>query len=192
LYSSGFKTDRQYGPTLDFIRRDHTQRYFFAANRLRGRKVLDLACGCGYGSWILHQAGNEVTGVDIEAEAITYAKRHYEGPTYLNQPGEETKGEFDALVTFETLEHLANPESVLAVQAPLVIASVPNEERYPFIKGNFADDKYPHLRHYTPEEFEGLLESAGFKVRERFCQPTKLGEIVEGTDGLFLIYVANR
>ena len=192
MYSSGGKTDRQYGENLMYIRGDHLQRYFFAANRIRQRKVLDLACGCGYGSWILHGAGNEVTGVDIEAEAIAYAKRYYQGPTYLCQAGEETKGEFDALVTFETLEHLANPQAVLSVQAPLVIASVPNEERYPFDAKTFQGDKYPHLRHYTPKEFEDLLESAGFKVRERFCQPTKNGEIQEGTDGLFLIYVANR
>lgn len=183
---------RQYG-SIDQIRADHVRRYVFAANRLRQRKVLDLACGCGYGSWILHGSGNEVTGVDIEAEAITYAKRHYQGPTYLCQAGEETKGQFDALVTFETLEHIADPKAVLAVQAPLVIASVPNEERYPFNPETFKDDKYPHLRHYTPKEFEELLESAGFTVRERFCQKDKhVGEVVEGTDGRFLIYVANR
>lgn len=165
----------------------------FAANRLRGRKVLDLACGCGYGSWILHGAGNEVTGADIETEAIAYAKRHYQGPTYLCQAAEETKGAYDALVTFETLEHLDDPSIVLrTVQAPLVFASVPNEERYPFSVERFAGDDYPHKRHYTPKEFDELLEDAGFKVRERFCQPTKHGDIQEGTDGLFLIYVANR
>lgn len=183
---------RQYGSTIDKIRADHVARYEFAANRIRGKKVLDLACGCGYGSWILHQSWNEVTGVDIEPEAIDYAHKHYQGPTYFCQKGEETSGQFDALVTFETLEHLDKPEAILAIQAPLVIASVPNEEKYPYSANRFAADKYPHKRHYTPAEFESLLNSAGFQVRERFCQPTKQGEIQEGTDGLFLIYVANR
>jgi predicted RNA methylase len=184
---------RQYG-SLEQIRRDHVKRYLFAADRLRGKRVLDLACGCGYGSWILHGAGNEVTGADIEAEAIAYAKKNYQGPTYLCQAAEETKGEYDALVTFETLEHLDDPSIVLkAVQAPLVIASVPNEERYPFSVERFAGDAYPHKRHYTPKQFDELLESAGFKIRERFCQPSKHeGDLQEGTDGLFLIYVANR
>lgn len=133
-----------------------------------------------------------MTGVDISDEAINYAKQHYQGPAYLCQKGEETVGKFDALVSFETLEHLDRPEIVLAIDAPLIIASVPNEERYPFSGERFENDKYPHKRHYTPAQFEKLLNDAGFKVRERFCQPNKRGEIREGTDGLFLIYIANR
>ncbi len=183
---------RQYGSRLSKIRLDHVARYEFAASRLKGKKVLDLACGCGYGSWILKQAGNEVTGVDIEPEAIRYAKANYQGPSYLCQKGEETAGHWDALVSFETLEHLDRPEDVLSIQAPLVIASVPNEERFQFDAKLFSGDKYPHKRHYTPSQFEKLLNDAGFKVREKFCQPTKRGEIQEGTEGLFLIYVANR
>jgi len=182
---------RQYGP-IHSIRRDHLQRYFFAAERLKGKRVLDLACGCGYGSWLLHEAGNEVTGVDIEPEAIAYAKKHYQGPSYLCQAGEETKGEWDALVTFETLEHLDKPEAVLAIQAPLVIASVPNEERFPFRAEKFSGDKYPHKRHYTPMEFDLLLNEAGYGVTERWCQKDKHGDVVEGTDGMFLIYVGRR
>ena len=185
--------DRQYGP-IEKIKRDHVNRYLFAAERLRGKKVLDLACGCGYGSWILHGAGNEVTGVDIEPEAIAYAQKHYQGPTYLCQAGEETRGVFDALVTFETLEHLEAPLAVVdSVVAPLVIASVPNEERYPFQAERFAGDKYPHKRHYTPAEFEDLLKSAGYEVTEKFCQQDKQhGDIKPGTDGRFLIYIARK
>jgi SAM-dependent methyltransferase len=183
---------RQYG-SIDKIRPDHVNRYRFAAEMLRDQKVLDLACGCGYGAWILHQAGNDVTGVDIEPEAIAYARRFYQGPTYLCQSGEETEGEFDALVSFETLEHLARPEVVLSIKAPVVIASVPNEEQYPFIAERFAGDAYPHLRHYTPSEFQGLLNAYGFEVTEWFCQKDKqTGAIVPGTDGMFLIAIGQR
>lgn len=183
---------RQYGPTLNDIRPDHVARYEFAAQRLRGKRVLDLACGCGYGSWILHEAGNDVTGVDISEEAIEYADRHYKGPAYACQDASQTTGTYDALVTFETLEHLDDPGCILRMDAPLVIASVPNERNYPFRAGKFVNDKYPHKRHYTPEEFDALLDGAGLRVTERFCQPTKQGEIEEGTNGLFLIYIANR
>lgn len=171
---------------------DHLERYAFAADRLFGKRVLDLACGCGYGSWLLKQNGNEVTGVDIEPEVIEYAKTHYAGPTYLCQPGEGTQGVWDAVVTFETLEHLDNPQAVLSIEAPLVIASVPNEDRFPFDPGKFSRDKYPHKRHYTPGQFERLLNDAGFMVSERYCQPDKKGKIEEGSHGLFLIYVAHR
>ena len=183
---------RQYAEDISGIRPDHVERYRFAARRVRGRKVLDLACGCGYGSWILHDAGNLVTGVDIEQEAIDYAQRHYQGPTYICQPGDRTTGHFDALISFETLEHLDKPEEILALDFPLVIASVPNEEHFGFRPEKFSGDKYPHKRHYTPSQFEKLLTDAGFTVRERFCQRDKLGKITEGTEGRFLIYTANR
>lgn len=190
-YEHSNKRDRQYGP-MEQIRPDHLKRYILATKYLQKMKVLDLACGCGYGSWLLHGAGNEVTGVDIEPEAIAYAEKHYQGPTYLCQPGEETQGEWDALVTFETLEHLDHPETILAIEAPIVIASVPNEERNPFKAEKFAGDKYPHKRHYTPKQFEALLNDSGIQVVEWFCQQNKLGEIVPGTEGMFIIAIGKK
>jgi hypothetical protein len=189
-YQPGGKKDRQYG-RIDEIRSDHVNRYLFAADRIkRGSTVLDAACGCGYGSWLLHGADLKVTSVDIEPEAIEYAKRFYQGPEYLCQRAEDTKGEFDVLVSFETLEHLENPKDfLLSVKAKQVIASVPNENLMPFDPDLFAEDKYPHRRHYTPEQFEELMESCGHPVQEKFCQQHKYGKVVPGTDGLFLIYV---
>lgn len=158
-----------------------------------GSRVLDIACGCGYGSWLMEQAGLKVTGVDISKEAIDYANEHYKGPTYLCQEAQATKGEWDAVVTFETLEHIENPKSVLeAVPAPLLIASVPNEEVYVFKAHKFRNDDYPHLRHYTPKEFEELLVSAGYTVTGKLCQKDKHGDISDGTDGRFLIYLATH
>lgn len=184
---------RQYGATVEAIRRDHVLRYFFAADNIpKGSKVLDLACGCGYGSWILREAGLEVTGVDISSEAISYAENQYKGPTYLCQKAEDTKGKWDAIVTLETLEHLSTPEVVLNLEAPLVIASVPNEDCYPFDPQRFSGDDYPHLRHYRPQEFEILLRSCGLTVSEWYCQKSKDGDITKGTDGKFLLVIATR
>jgi predicted RNA methylase len=155
----------------------------------KGSKVLDLACGCGYGSWIMHNLGLEVTGADIEPEAISYAEKNYPGPTYRCQSAEETKGSYDALVTFETLEHLNDPGSLLkAVQTPLVIASVPNEERMPFRREKFAGDKYPHKRHYTPDQFEELLKPR--IIEGWYCQKHKFADVTPGKDGMFLVVVA--
>jgi SAM-dependent methyltransferase len=186
------KPDRQYG-RLDEIRKDHLNRYYFAAARLpKGSKVLDVACGCGYGSWILHAAGMNVTAVDISEEAIAYAKENYPGPEYLCQKAEDIEGQWDAVVSFETLEHLDRPEDLLlSIQTQRLISSVPNQEKYPFKALHFSEDKYPHKRHYTPAEFESLLETTGHPVGEKFCQKDKKpGEVVPGTDGLFLIYIA--
>jgi len=129
----------------------------------------------------------KVTGADIEPEAISYAEKNYPGPAYIRKAAEEIEGQYDAIVTFETLEHIYYPGSILkAIQAPLVIASVPNEERYKFLPKAFEGDKYPHLRHYTPTEFEQLLNGSGLMVVERFCQKDKHGDVEPGTDGVSL------
>lgn len=182
---------RQYG-SIEEIRPDHVKRYLFAASLIpKGSTVLDIACGCGYGSWILHKAGLEVTGVDISGEAISYAEKNYQGPKYICADALEVKGNWDAIVTFETLEHLDRPEILLAnLKGKGLVASVPNEEVMPFRAEHFAGDAYPHRRHYTPKEFDELLESTGHKVLRRYSQKDKRGEIEEGTDGMFLIYAS--
>lgn len=184
--------ERQYG-SLDQIRPDHVKRYKFATLRIpKDSIVMDGACGCGYGSKILYDAGFDVTGVDIEPEALDYAETHYAGPEYLLSDVTKVKGKFDALVSFETIEHLPKPEQLLELNISFLICSVPNQDRYPFYPQNFEKDKYPHLRHYTPKELEKLLTDNGYKVREKWCQRDKKGDIVSGTDGMFLIYVCEN
>lgn len=156
--------------------------------------MLDLACGCGYGSRILYDAGLAVTGIDADKAAIEHAHKHFGGPMFLHGRAETLRGEYDALVSLETLEHLDNPAAVLnQVRAPVLVASVPNEELYPFDAAKFAADDYPHKRHYTPKQFADLLEGAGYKVQERWCQIDKHSHaVVRGTHGRFLVYVATR
>src|SRR5256885_14875768 len=100
------------GP-LHSIRPDHVKRYEFAADLLGSLDVLDLACGCGYGSKILHDSGYKVTGVDIDPNTIAYARKNYPGPTYVAMKAEKWGGPWECLVSFETLEHLKDPKSVL-------------------------------------------------------------------------------
>ena len=60
---------------------EHRQRYEFFAPRCHNLKILDAACGVGYGSHILAKSGAHwVTGVDVSVEAINYAKQHYALP----------------------------------------------------------------------------------------------------------------
>src|SRR4051794_13496591 len=59
----------------------HLARYQFAASHVSGGRVLDCACGVGYGSRLLAREAPEnpvVIGVDIDADAITYAKEFYQ------------------------------------------------------------------------------------------------------------------
>lgn len=155
--------------------------------------VLDAACGIGYGSKMLHDYGAIVTGLDICAPAIEFAMNHYPGPYYLRRDISEIESYYDAIVSFETLEHLYDPLSILKKfrsKCEKLICSVPNEDHYPFNPAKFAMDEYPHIRHYRPSEFDELLAAAGFEVESRHCQKTKTGDVEDGTEGLFLVYVA--
>ena len=79
--------------------------------------ILDIACGVGYGSFILaEQPARKVEGVDISHESVAYAQTYYNPPNirflqsdaYLYDWKADT---FDAIVSFETLEHAVMPFS---------------------------------------------------------------------------------
>lgn len=137
-----------------------------------------------------------MVGIDANAQAIHWAEEHFHGPYFIEGRIEEEpwSGKFETVVSLETIEHIQDPKEALkAFRRACIgtlIASVPNEERYPFQAKKFKDDESPHFRHYRPQEFEDLLKDCGFKVTERFCQKDKRGEIHAGSDGMFLIVVA--
>jgi cyclopropane fatty-acyl-phospholipid synthase-like methyltransferase len=98
----------------------HVQRYEFVASLVRNKTVLDVACGCGYGAYIVANAGAaKVVGMDLSSEAISYAQNHYEhaglefvqGNCLASAPPEAP---FDVVLSFETIEHLEAPEIFLS------------------------------------------------------------------------------
>ena len=94
--------------------RRHISRYTFATNFIRpGGRVLDCACGAGYGSNILSKNGNEVTGIDFSSKAIEYANKYYSvsSSTYKVEDIADLTfpdNTFNAIVSLETLEHISN------------------------------------------------------------------------------------
>ena len=103
----------------------HLRRYRFARDWLRthldGRpaRILDIACGSGFGSEILSELGT-VVGVDIDPEAVAYARGRYakEHVSFLVGDADDpaflaSLGTFDAVVTCATVEHVGNAESFL-------------------------------------------------------------------------------
>lgn len=136
-----------------------------------------------------------VVGVDIDNETIQFARQFYSGPGYLIGDIADIPwaGRFDWIVSLETIEHLPEPEKALRIfrhHGSHLIASTPNQLFYPFNAKNHVGERYPHWRHYTPSEFSDLLESAGWKVTSRHCQPTKISTVNPGTDGMFIVFVA--
>ena len=186
---------RQWPTGKSGVTTHHVLRYEYAAQMAKGR-TLDAACGVGYGSQILSEKVPAVVGVDASHEAIEWAKFYFPGPKYICATIEEEAwdGEYETVVSIETIEHLKDPTKALqAFRRACIgtfIASVPNEERYPFKAEVFANDWSPHFRHYTPAQFEELLESAGFNVIDRATQENKNHPwIKSGTDGMFLVYI---
>lgn len=107
---------------------EHLARYNFASKFTSGQKVLDAACGAGYGKDIIK---HKYTGVDISQEAINHAiKKHGDGFSVANLetldglPDER----FDITLSFETLEHLSDPKPFIEwvkAHSKLFIFSIP-------------------------------------------------------------------
>lgn len=184
--------ERQVAPTIEGIRRDHVARYEFAARYLgkQHRTVVDAACGIGYGTNVLAKQGYDVTGIDRDKEAIAYARKHYRHPRAKFARADVGRFDFektDAAVCFETIEHIENPAVLLeALDASVLLASVPNEDVFPWAGHAF------HERHYTKTEFEQLLNSTGWHVTEWYGQEGPESEVEKDCNGRTLIAVAKR
>src|SRR5262245_12830013 len=108
-------TGERYVPGLDWpdISYEHWHRYLYAAEFAAGKRVLDIACGEGYGSALLAEAADRVIGIDIDPQIVEFAANKYQRPNLEFRCGPAhavpmNDGEaFDLLVSFETLEHMS-------------------------------------------------------------------------------------
>jgi SAM-dependent methyltransferase len=126
------------------IATEHVHRYRLAAAVCDGARVLDLACGSGYGSRILREHADAVTGLDNDEATIRAAQAtvgHEEGIDFLAADAAEylesaAASEFDVIVCFEGLEHLPDPDRALTAMEALakagkkLIFSVPNSKAF--------------------------------------------------------------
>lgn len=192
--------ERQVAPTLDGIRRDHRARYEWVARNLPpASRVVDVACGVGYGARILAEAGHTVFAIDLSQAAIEYALGHHAHPRvcYLVHDASslDLVDAYDAAVCFETIEHLADPLPMLRTlrAATVLYASVPNEAKFPF---RCADNSWQgwqhHHRHYTRDEFAGLIWGAGWSPLAWYGQEGRESDVVAEVDGRTLVVIAER
>lgn len=99
---------------------DHEERYKFATIFVKDLDVLDAACGTGYGSLLLKNAGaTTVTGIDISQDAVNFAIEHYSNCGIFfdccNLMEKDLgKNCYDTIVSFETIEHVPNPEQLVS------------------------------------------------------------------------------
>ena len=100
------------------IAHEHYLRYLFAMQFCVGKDVLDIASGEGYGSSMLGQVAGTVHGTDLLAEAVDYATQHYSSDSIRFSVGDARQiphadASFDVVVSFETIEHIAEHERFL-------------------------------------------------------------------------------
>ena len=164
---------------------EHRARYQFAAQVVAGKEVLDAGCGVGYGIEILSRAGAaEMTGVDLDPEAVSEAKARFSRFATALIEGDLRElplpdHSFDVVVSFETIEHMQEPEKALAelrrVLRPdgILVISSPNPDAY--LGGN-----EHHVHEFRPEE---LLEAVGarFKNVTGFGQVAWLGSSISAS-----------
>lgn len=96
----------------------HLKRYEFALTWCTDKDVLDAACGVGYGSEHLARAARRVVGIDIDEDSVAYARDRYGRPNveFLHMDAgrlEFPAASFDVVCSFETIEHVEDPEQVL-------------------------------------------------------------------------------
>jgi ubiquinone/menaquinone biosynthesis C-methylase UbiE len=158
---------------------EHWHRYAFALPLARGRRVLDAACGEGFGSAFLARDATSTLGLDIAPEAVEHATARYAGRQGLDfRVGDCTRldalpdASFDLITSFETLEHVHEQERMLdgfaRLLAPggILLISTPDKRTYSDLTG-FRNEH--HVRELYLEQFEALL-APRFAQRKLFGQ----------------------
>jgi SAM-dependent methyltransferase len=149
-------------PEENYWYRRHLAVYEWIAERVRGLRIADLACGEGYGSDVLATSAAKVVGVDANPEAFEHAHARYRRPNLSFERGlvELFEGSYDAIVFLQTIEHIRDPGMLLerfARLAPVAYITTPNRLTLA-PEGTAKSDNPWHVREYTAEEYRALLE----------------------------------
>lgn len=149
---------------------EHIARYYFALPYTKGR-VLDIACGVGYGAFMTAKARkkqvSEIVAVDIDHDTIEYANNTYNHQkinyvlgNVLDKTLPKKLGQFDTIISFETIEHIPDERpfmdnlfKMLKPSGTLIIST-------PFGQGKGKPTNEPfHYHQFTREEFIALFKA---------------------------------
>jgi len=103
-------------PAENYWFRRHLVVYQWIAARVAGQRVIDMACGEGYGTEVLARSARSVVGVDANPEAHEHARMRYraENIRFERALVEGYREPADSVVFLQTIEHLENPGAVLS------------------------------------------------------------------------------
>lgn len=147
---------------------EHVARYQFAAPKLAGLRVLDIACGSGYGMPLLQAQARFVVGVDVEWAAVKRAHSEIANGSACVMMADGCRlpfaaESFEVVTSFETLEHLEQRPQFLAelrrvlVPNGVCILSTPNANYTQPVNGKPINPF--HVYEYTPAELRCELET---------------------------------
>ena len=150
---------------MDITGLEHIHRYQLATILSKGKDVLDIACGAGYGSWMIAQDAQRVYGVDVSDKVVAHATQRFKHDNLTFHQGFCAEIPLpdacvDIVVSFETLEHIfeqdafldecrrvLRPDGILVISTPnLEIYNLGRNERNPF-----------HVKELSRTEFETAL-----------------------------------
>lgn len=169
------------------IEAEHRARYYWAAQAVQGKEVLDAACGLGYGCTTLAGAGAaRVVGVDVDSDTVADARARTNGVVEFVEADIRAlpfpDDSFDTITCFEAVEHLENPDDafdefarVLRPDGVLFVSS-PNRDVY--TPGN-----PHHFSEYVPAELERALRRRWKNVR-LYRQHPYVASLVADDEGL--------
>jgi len=153
-------------PEENYWYRRHLVVYEWIAARVGGKRVVDMACGEGYGSDLLAGMAARVVGVDANPEAQEHARLRYVRPNlrFERDLVESFAEPCDAVVFLQTIEHVRDagailehfksmlePGGVAYISTPNLLTLAP--------PGAEKSDNPWHVREYRAEEFRGLCEA---------------------------------
>jgi Methyltransferase domain len=178
---------------------EHLHRYAFARRFVRGRRVLDLGCGLGYGAEVLAPLARDVVALDRDRDAIRHARAsrtHALGPFVLadatSLPFRDAS--FDVVIAYELIEHLTDQEALVAEirrvlpPAGLLLISSPDKDVY---SGKLGQRNPFHPKELTTEELLRVLRPHFERVavyKQRVVEGSVLmPEPTSGADGVQLV-----
>ncbi|MFL5818978.1 MAG: class I SAM-dependent methyltransferase [Conexibacter sp.] len=153
-------------PEENYWYQRHLVVYEWISARTIGDRVIDMACGEGYGSEVLSRSAASVVGVDANPEAHEHARLRYvrQNLRYERDLVETFSEECDAVVFLQTIEHVQNPGEILehfkSMLAPGGIAYVSTPNLLTLAPPGAEKSENPwHVKEYRAEEFRALCEA---------------------------------